>query len=70
MLEGEFLGIIIGFNTLSEGALNAHIKHGDGPILEIFDPALHLASTGQNHLASNVECLGVRIVPQPPDHGN
>jgi hypothetical protein len=70
VLEGEFLGIIVPFNTLSEGALNAHIKHGDGPILSIFDPPLHLASTGQIHLASNVECLGVRTVPQPPDHGN
>jgi hypothetical protein len=70
VLEGEFLGIIVPFNTLSEGALNAHIKHGDGPILSIFDPPLHLASTGQIHLASNVECLGVRTVPQPPDQGN
>jgi hypothetical protein len=68
---GQFLGIIVPFNTLSEGALNAHIKHGDGPIVgQPFDPPLHLASTGQIHLASNVECLGTRIVTQPPDHGN
>jgi hypothetical protein len=68
--EGQFLGIIISFNQLSQGALNAHINHGDGTILRTFDPPLHLASTGQIHLASNVECLAERIVPQPPDHGN
>jgi hypothetical protein len=67
---GQFLGIIIGFNQDSAGALAAHIAHGDGPILMTWDPALHLASTGQNHEASNVECLGARIVPQPPDPGN
>jgi hypothetical protein len=67
---GQFLGIIISFNQLSEGALNAHINHGDGPIVQTFPEPLHLASTGQNHKASNVECLGVRTVPQPPDQGN
>ena len=70
VLPGQFLGIIIGFNQLSEGALNAHINHGDGPILQTFDPPLHLASTGQIHKASNVECLATRTVPQPPDRGN
>src|SRR5262245_50172558 len=62
---GNFLGIIIGTN--SANALAAHIAHGDGPILLRFNPPLHLASTGQNHQASNVECLGQRIVPQPPE---
>ena len=67
---GQFLGIIIGFNQLNPAALAAHIKHGDGTILQTFDPPLHLASTGQTHKASNVECLAERIIPQPPDHGN
>jgi len=67
---GEFLGIIIGFNQDSAGALAAHIAHGDGPILATFDPPLHLASEGQNHKASNVECLGLRVVPQPEEPGN
>ena len=66
---GQFLGIIIG-NPGSAGALAAHIAHGDGPILSTFTPPLHLASQGQNHRAANVECLGQRIVPQPPEPGN
>jgi len=64
----NFLGIIVG--TDSPGAIAAHIAHGDGPILLIFDPPLHLASTGQNHEASNVECLGQRVIPQPTEPGN
>ena len=64
----QFLGIIVG--TDSAGALAAHIAHGDGPILMSFDPPLHLASTDQNHKASNVECLGTRLIDQPPDPGN
>ena len=67
---GQFLGIIISFNQLSAGALNAHINHGDGPVLRTFDPPLHLASTGQNHEASNVECLGTRLIEQPEEPGN
>ena len=67
---GQFLGIIIGFNQDSDGALAAHIAHGDGPILLTFSPALHLASVGQNHQAANVECLGRRLIPQPPEPGN
>jgi hypothetical protein len=70
VLAGQFLGIIIGFNQNSAGALAAHIAHGDGRILATFDPPLHLASQGQNHQASNVECLGLRVVPQPPEPGN
>jgi hypothetical protein len=66
----HFLGIIIGFNQDSAGALAAHIAHGDGFIISTFDPPLHLASTGQNHQASNVECLAERIVPQPDEPGN
>lgn len=66
--EGYFLGIVI--PPKNGNALAAHIAHGDGPLLATFDPPLHLASTGQNHAASNVECLGARLIPQPPDHGN
>lgn len=66
---GQFLGIIIG-NPGSAGALAAHIAHGDGSILATFNPPLHLASQDQNHRAANVECLGQRIVPQPPEAGN
>lgn len=65
---GNFLGIIVG--TDSPGALAAHLAHGDGPIQLIFDPPLHLASTGQNHSASNVECMGTRVIAQPPEPGN
>ena len=70
VLENQFLGIIVPFNQLSGGALDAHIKHGDGPIVQIFPTPLHLASTGQIHKASNVECLGERVNPQPPEPGN
>lgn len=65
----HFLGIIISFNQDSN-ALAAHLAHGDGPIVMTFTPALHLASTGQNHQASNVECLGLRVIPQPNEPGN
>jgi hypothetical protein len=64
----KFLGIIIGAGANS---LAAHLKHGDGFVEVTFDPALHLASTGQNHAASNVECLATRaITTQPPEPGN
>jgi len=66
--EGYFLGILIPPD--SPGALAAHIAHGDGPTVATYDPPLHLASTGQIHKASNVECLGRRILPQPPESGN
>jgi hypothetical protein len=66
--KDHFLGILI--PPKSAGALAAHIAHGDGPVEMTFDPALHLASTGQNHKASNVECLGERVLPQPPEPGN
>jgi hypothetical protein len=66
--RNHFLGILI--PPTSEGALAAHIAHGDGPAEMIFDPPLHLASTGQIHKASNVECLGERVLPQPPEPGN
>ena len=61
---GNFLGIIIGFNQDS-AALAAHIAHGDDFVSASFDPALHLASVGLNHQASNVECLATRIVQDP-----
>jgi hypothetical protein len=66
----QFLGIIISFNQDNEAAMAAHIAHGDGPILSTFDPPLHLASEIGPHRASNVECLGTRLVPQPPEPGN
>ena len=66
--RNHFLGILI--PPTSEGAIAAHIAHGDGPTVLTFDPPLHLASTGQSHKASNVECMGVRVVPQPPEPGN
>ena len=66
----QFLGIIIGFNQDSSGALAAHIAHGDGPIVATFDPPLHRASTDGPHRDSNVECIGTRIIPQPNEPGN
>ena len=64
----HFLGIII---SAGPKALAAHLKHGDGFVELEFDPALHLASTGQNHQASNVECLAERATTtQPPEPGN
>ena len=59
---GNFLGIVI---SASANALPAHIAHGDGPILALFDPPLHLASEIGPHRASNVECLGRRILDDP-----
>lgn len=70
LAPGQFYGIIVPFNTLQGGALEAHIAHGDGPIVLTIDPPLHLASTEGPHRASNVECIGTRILPQPPEPGN
>jgi len=70
LAPNNFLGIVIGFNQDSAGALAAHIAHGDGFVSALFDPALHLASEGQNHQAANVECLATRVVVQPPEPGN
>ncbi|MGH8615809.1 MAG: hypothetical protein ACREYF_28305 [Gammaproteobacteria bacterium] len=68
---GDFLGIVIGGATgLPTAALLAHILHGDGPIVERFVPTLHLASEIDPHRASNVECRGTRVFPQPPEEGN
>jgi hypothetical protein len=64
----EFFGIIIG--TSSPKAILAHLAHGDGPTVEIIDPPLHLASQGDNHKASNVECIGTRLLEQPDEPGN
>lgn len=64
----HFLGILI--PPTSEGAIAAHIAHGDGPTEVVYDPPLHLASTGQIHKASNVECLAERVLPQPSEPGN
>jgi hypothetical protein len=61
----HFLGIVIGFNQDSDGALAAHIAHGDGFADMTWSPAFHVASTGQIHQASNVECAAERILPLP-----
>ena len=70
LAAGQFFGIIVPFNTVDGGALAAHIGHGDGPIVVTIDPPLHLASTEGPHRASNVECIGTRILAQPPEPGN
>jgi len=67
--ENHFLGIFIGAS--SEGAIAAHLAHGDGFVTAIFEPRLHLASTGQIHKASSVDCMAERaITVQPPEPGN
>ena len=63
----QYFGIVVPF---SDNAIDAHINHGDGVATVIFDPPLHLASTGQLHIASNVECLADRVFEQPPEPGN
>jgi hypothetical protein len=73
---GSFLGILLGgpqfhppfdFNNLPPAVL-AHIAHGDGFATDFFD--LHLASEIGPHQASNVDCMAVRIIPQPEEPGN
>ncbi len=64
----EFFGTIIG--TTSPKAILAHLGHGDGPTVEIFDPTFHLSSQGDNHKAANVECIGTRVLEQPGEPGN
>lgn len=67
----RFLGILIPPTSIpNENALAAHIAHGDGPVIATFDPPLHLASEIGPHIASNVECLGERVLSQPPEPGN
>lgn len=66
----HFLGIIINFNEDNARALGAQINHGDGQSIATFDPPLHLAPTAGPHRASNVECLGERVLEQPPEPGN
>ncbi len=67
--KNHFLGISIG--AKSRGAIAAHLAHGDGLILAIFNPRLHLSSTGQIHKASTVDCMAERaITTQPPEPGN
>jgi len=67
--RNHFLGILI--PPTSVGAIAAHLAHGDGPTEVVYDPPLHLASTGQIHKASNVECMAERaITTQPPEPGN
>ncbi|RNF86250.1 hypothetical protein [Montanilutibacter psychrotolerans] len=63
----QYLGIVIGASSTSRAA---HIAHGDGAALVIFEPPLHLASVIGPHRASNVECLATRVNPQPPEPGN
>lgn len=65
--DNQFLGIVIGAGP---NAAAAHIAHGDGPVDLLFDPPLHLASAIGPHKASNVECMGTRVLPQPDEPGN
>ena len=67
--KDHFLGIFIGAS--SDGAIAAHLAHGDGFVVATFEPRLHLASTGQVHKGSSVDCLAERaITTQPPEPGN
>lgn len=67
--ENQFLGIVIG--ATSDGAIEAHLAHGDGwAIGPIYDPPLHLASVVGPHQESNVECIAEREIPQPDEPGN
>jgi hypothetical protein len=67
--RNHFLGILIGAS--SEGAIAAHLAHGDGFVVALFEPRLHLASTGQIHNGSTVDCMAERaITTQPPEPGN
>jgi hypothetical protein len=67
----QFLGIIIGIDLDGPAAaVAAHLAHGDGPIVATFNPPLHLASVTGPHRDSNVECIGTRALPQPPEPGN
>jgi hypothetical protein len=63
----QYFGIVI---SNSDKSIDAHIKHGDGEATTIFDPPLHLASDGQNHLGANVECVADRVNEQPDEPGN
>jgi len=69
----QFLGILIfsGPNHLPPNtqALASHLAHGDGFAIATF-PAQHLASQVGPHAQSNVECIGIRVIPQPPEPGN
>jgi hypothetical protein len=66
----QFLGIIIPFKDLDSNKFDAHIAHGDGFIVTTYDPPLHTANDGGPHRSSNVECVGTRQNPQPPEPGN
>ncbi|GAB3750447.1 hypothetical protein [Lysobacter olei] len=65
--DDQFLGIVIG---AGDNSAAAHIAHGDGFVDLLFDPPLHLASEIGPHKASNVECMGTRVIPQPEEPGN
>lgn len=67
--QNYFLGILIGAS--SDGAIAAHLAHGDGFVVALYEPRLHLASTGQIHNGSSVDCMAERaITTQPPEPGN
>ena len=51
----------------SDKAIDAHIGHGDGPSLIMFDPRIH---DPLPHISANVDCFGYRLSPQPPEPGN
>jgi hypothetical protein len=63
----QYFGIVI---SNGPNSIAAHIAHGDGEATTIFDPALHLSSSGQNHLGANVECVADRSNEQDPEPGN
>ena len=63
----QYFGIVI---SNGPNSIDAHIRHGDGEATTTFDPPLHLASDGQNHLGANVECVADRENEQNPEPGN
>lgn len=66
--DNQYLGIVIG---AGEQSWQAHLNHGDGYVITLFDPPLHLAAEIGPHRASNVECLARRATTeQPPEPGN
>ena len=66
-----FFGILIPPTSIpNEKALAAHIAHVDGPVVVKLPERFHDASELGPHISSNVDCIGVRVLPQPPEPGN
>lgn len=61
-----YLGIFV---PHSDNAIEAHIKHGDGPTLVLIDPD---REHGQAHDDANWDCIAYRFESneQPPEPGN